>query len=246
MVLVIAVIGAIWSTAPAIAQTATTNLVPNNSLEQVSATNPNMPASWSTGRWGDHDARFTYRTTGRTGGRSIQIDMTRYVSGDAKWYFAAQPVNPGQTYRISDYYQATVSTSVVVAVTFTDGTVKYYGLRQASPASMWTEYVTTFTMPANAQRATVFHLLKTVGQLITDDYALTPYTAAATGFSRGIISITLDDGSKGQFTNGLPLLERYGMKRRPPDGTVSTRSASWPPVAGPTCASWMIMDDCCG
>src|SRR5688572_23060553 len=80
------VLAALYVSSSVDAQVGATNLVPNSSLERVSSTNPALPASWTTGRWGNLDARFTYRTTGRTGGRSVQLDITRYVNGDAKWY----------------------------------------------------------------------------------------------------------------------------------------------------------------
>jgi hypothetical protein len=39
------------------------NIIPNSSVETVSATNPLLPQSWNNTKIGDNDAQFTYLDT---------------------------------------------------------------------------------------------------------------------------------------------------------------------------------------
>jgi peptidoglycan/xylan/chitin deacetylase (PgdA/CDA1 family) len=56
---------------------------------------------------------------------------------------------------------------------------------------------------------TVFHLINAKGTLTLDDASLTAYTPV--GFNRALVSLTFDDGYESSYTNGLPLLQKYGF-----------------------------------
>ena len=66
-------------------------------------------------------------------------------------------------------------------------------------------------MPAGAIRAQFVHFIARNGWLQTDDYSLTEERAPA-GFSKPMISLTFDDGSKGYWDNARPLLKAKGFK----------------------------------
>lgn len=187
-------------------------LVPNPSVETVDSQNPQLPQSWGQSSWGTNTPTFTYPQTGHTGARSVKLTMSNYTDGDAKWYFAPQPVTPGAQYQFSDYYQSDVNTRVVVWIVKNDGTDIYLSLHPAAPTAsgQWQLYTDKFAMPFGAVTASIFHLLDRNGSLTTDDYAL--QTVAYQGFNRGLVSINFDDGWQSNYDNVLPLLNQYGYR----------------------------------
>jgi peptidoglycan/xylan/chitin deacetylase (PgdA/CDA1 family) len=64
-------------------------------------------------------------------------------------------------------------------------------------------------MPAGAVSATVIHLMYQNGSLTTDDFSFQPYQP--TGFNRPLVTLTFDDGWATHYTNGLPILNKYGL-----------------------------------
>ncbi len=184
-----------------------TNIIPNNSLETV---NGATPSQWLTGNWGTNQTVFSYLTDGHMGNHSVKIETTSYTDGDAKWYFTPQPIQAGGSYTFQDYYQSSITSQVVAAVTLTDGSTQYIYMKNANPASQWTGYTDFFTTPFNATTITIYHLIAGVGYLTTDDYSLTP--TAVQGFNRPIVTLTFDDTWESQYTNGMPILNKYGMK----------------------------------
>ena len=147
-----------------------TNLIANPSVETSS--NGTSPDSWLQGGWGTNTPTFSYLNTGHTGSHSIQVQMSNYTSGDAKWYFAPVAVTAGTTYNFSDYYEATVPTDVVVQLDNGSGTYDYIDMGDVAAATAWTQVSDSFTVPAGFTEATVFHLINSNGTLTTDDYNL--------------------------------------------------------------------------
>ncbi|QQR52312.1 polysaccharide deacetylase family protein [bacterium] len=183
-----------------------TNLVANPGFETASGT---TPANWSTSSWGTNTASFQYFTTGHSGSRSAKVTIANYNSGNANWAFAPQNVTAGATYQFTDWYKSTVTTEVDAAVTMTNGTIQYLYLGAVPASTSWAQVKMPFTVPAGAKQVTVYHLLAANGTLTTDDHSFGLYTP--TGFSRGLVTVTLDDGWTDQYTNGLPILQKYAM-----------------------------------
>lgn len=184
--------------------------IPNGSLEQTSILNSNLPDNWQTGTWGTNKTTFSYLNTGHTGSHSVKIAMSGRTSGASEWYYTPQQVTPGQTYKFSDYYKATVPTEVEVMINKTDGSVQYLTLGIIGASSSWYQFSTTFVMPAGAQTASIMHIIYNNGTLTTDDYSLAPY--APLKFSRPLISLTFDDGYSSYSTAALPAMKQYGYK----------------------------------
>ena len=183
--------------------------VENASVETHKPCNADMPARWFTDSWGDHQATFTYLHEGHSGGRSVKAEVTDYEDGDAKWFFDPIKLAPGD-YQFSDYYRADVETKVVAAIFMSSGDIQYIDMPDAPPSTDWLQYEAVFTMPKDADTATVYHLLSCNGYLITDDYHMTHYHP--TGFDRGLVTITFDDGWEENAATALPIMREFGYK----------------------------------
>jgi peptidoglycan/xylan/chitin deacetylase (PgdA/CDA1 family) len=181
--------------------------IPNSSVEQVS-NNPLFPVYWKTGNWGANRTEFAYLDTGYNSDHSVQAKITSYTSGDAKWYFKPQDVTAGKSYRFTDYYKSDVTTSVVVALVNSTGTTSYVRLKNAPPASSWTKYSDAIIVPSGIVKASVYHLISSVGTLTTDEFT---FQQIATEFSQPLVSIAFDDGYSTDYTEALPALRKYGL-----------------------------------
>lgn len=185
------------------------NLILNASLE--TNTNPNIPDNWAQGNWGTNTANFSYPVAGQDGTKAARIDMTQYTNGDAKWYFQDVPVTAGTTYTISDFYQSDQQTFLVARYLNTTGTYGYVELGLLGISPSWTNASATFTIPANIQSMTVFHLISSVGFLVVDNVSLIPMPTLPT-FTKGMVSLDFDDGWLSTFQNGIPILDAAGYK----------------------------------
>ena len=201
-----------YSLIPEIPPTPTiTDNVPNNSVEQISTINPSLPLGWKSSGWGTNSPTFTYITNGgHTGNAAVKTQITSYTSGDAKWYYDAQPVTPDSKLTFSDYYQSNVDSRVVVMFTNSDNSETYLDLKTAPASATWQQYSDNFTAPSTAVTMTVFHLISAVGYVITDDYSVTPHVVSS-GFNRPLITLTFDDGWESHYSAVESILQADNM-----------------------------------
>lgn len=184
-------------------------VIENPSVEIVDPNDSSVPENWSSNSWGSHTAAFTYLNEGHSGSRSVKVEVTGYVDGDAKWFFDPVQLEPGD-YVFSDYYRSDVDSRVILAVTTDTGDTKYIDMPYAPASESWTKYEESFTMPADGVTVTVYHLLSRDGYLVTDDYHISPYNYE--GFDRGLVTITFDDGWEDNTLTALPAMQLYGFK----------------------------------
>jgi peptidoglycan/xylan/chitin deacetylase (PgdA/CDA1 family) len=145
------------------------NTVPNFSFELPSSENPYEPDSWFPDWWGTLTPKFSYPVPGRTG-NGAQISITNYKNGDAKWFFVPQVVTPLHRYTFSDYYLSTAQTHIIVQFTLATGRFQYQVLGSAPASSEWKNFSASFTIPSNAVKVSIFHVLASDGSLSVDDY----------------------------------------------------------------------------
>ncbi len=184
-------------------------LVPNPSFETASAGNPTMPAQWQGNNWGENAASFEYLNEGHTGDRSVKVDVTNHISGDAKWWYEPISVTPGEEYAFSNFYRSSTSTRVLAWVVTDSGANQYIGLGSAPASNSWAEFHDTFTMPVNAVRAAILHVIESNGFLIVDDYSLT--LGDIQGFNRALVTLTFDDGWEANVHTALPVMQQHGF-----------------------------------
>lgn len=173
------------------------NYIVNNSFETA---NGNMPAAWYKNSWGTNTSQFSYENTGRTGTKSTKVTVSAYTDGDAKWFAEASAVTAGKSYLYRDYYKSTVATRVVVAFIDASGNYTYQEMAGAPVSSAdWMQYSSTFTAPASAVKASVYHVIDSVGSLTLDDTNL--YVALPTSTDPIIPNASLETGSASAPTN---------------------------------------------
>ena len=200
-------------------------LLVNPGLEAPDATSA-APAWWSAQTWTTTTTNppvvtFTWSSDAHSGKRSARVEVSGYTDGDSKWVPEPVEVTGGAYYTFSDWYKSSASTAISVYYeldtdtdTDADGLINghWANLFSGVPAaSEWTQYKTGFTMPPGAVRAQFVHFIARNGWLQTDDYSLTEERAPA-GFSKPMISLTFDDGSKGYWENARPLVNAKGFK----------------------------------
>lgn len=180
-------------------QTPGSNVIPNPSVEQVSGSDPNKPENWQQSAWGTNTPTFTYLNEGYTTNRSVKTEITSYTDGDAKWYFDPVAVSGNTTYTFKDYYKSNITTEAVVQYTHQNQSVSYQSLGNISASSNWTQSTHSFTTPATAVQATVFHLVAGVGWLIMDDAEL---YATNSGSQTIMASDTVTRSQSGRIISG--------------------------------------------
>ncbi len=152
------------------------NLVQNNSFEIADLNNPNIPQSWNNYKWGTSTATFTYPVAGQDGAKAARVTLASYVSGDAKWGFDPANVVENTEYQFSDYYQSDVTTRLVAAVGYLNGTTTYEELAVIPPSATWARVEASYLTPADARTLAIYHLISTNGTLTVDNYSLTDGT----------------------------------------------------------------------
>lgn len=162
-------VGDLWIDDVSVAETNPYNMVTNHSAESFTGSNPN---NWYTNSWGSNTAVFNYSTSAQDGSRSLQITVSNFISGEAKWFPDEIPVVAGKTYTFSNYYKSTANTVMMVGYKI-NGTYQYYDIATIPTNGNWTKYQINITPPANTTAVNFMHTIRSNGQLWTDNYSLT-------------------------------------------------------------------------
>lgn len=147
------------------------NLIANPSFEISS--NSTAPDNWTFSAWGGTTATSNYMTSGRTGTRSANVQVSAHSGGDAKWIHDFVAVKPSTIYNISVWYQSNVNTELDAAVRLSNGTTQYFYVGSVSASTEWREAKASFSTPQDASSMSIFHILYSIGSLTIDDVSLT-------------------------------------------------------------------------
>jgi hypothetical protein len=219
------------------------NLVTNPTIDRFSGRNP---VDWSRAAWGSLDARYSVAKPGQAGSGdgALQIRVTRYESGDAKWMFPAVTTVPGAQYDFGFSYKSNVPSAVVAEITMADGTHQYPSLGDL-PVSRaeWSEFHTSIVAPEGSAALTVYHLIATVGWIRSDTFTLVQATEG------GAAPTTVAEPSTaapagGAVANRAPVTTAAAPVVPVPDGTPTptpdaapaptTPATTTPPVVKPS------------
>jgi peptidoglycan/xylan/chitin deacetylase (PgdA/CDA1 family) len=141
-----------------------------------------VPRCWMRGGFGNNRPEFSLVPTGPGGTTASRLDMRDYVDGDAKLLpttdlgTCAPSVSPGSTYTIQARYTSTVPTSFAVQYRLARG-IWVFGVSSPEfpPAAEFTTARWTLPPIPEGVTAVSFGLSLTQnGELVTDDYSLTP------------------------------------------------------------------------
>ncbi len=186
-------------------------LVQNSELETV-GTEVENPANWSRGGWGNNNRTYTYPVTGASG-NGIEVSIANYVDGDAKWYFEPVVVTSGMQYVISDKYNSTINSDVLASYTLDDGSTSYE-LLETLPATggNWQTFSKTVTIPNNATKITLFHLISGNGSLTIDDVSIKGKQLYAN--TSQIQALQADGNEIGVHTKSHPMLTNLSLSEK--------------------------------
>lgn len=150
------------------------NLVANPSLETVGSPT-SLPRNWQKTTSGVNTTSFQYFSSGaHTGKRMVKTTVKSYTSGESKWMFDAVSVTPNTAYTFSTWYKANVATNLILRVIPTSGAERTITLQTAPIArSNWTQLSSSFTMPADVSKVSVYQAITKVGWVQVDDVSLT-------------------------------------------------------------------------
>lgn len=150
------------------------NLISNPSVENPSSS-ASIPANWAKGGYGSNTRVLKYPVVGFNSTKAIQVEISNYTTGDAKWFFNEVPITPGKIYTFSDLYTSNIPSIVDVRFKMADGTYKYKDVAFLGPTDSATSFKNVSVQiiaPDQAVSLTVFHLINKNGYLITDEFSL--------------------------------------------------------------------------
>ena len=147
-----------------------TELVQNSTLETAGVGGD--PLGWNRGGWGTNTRTFTYPATGFSG-NGAQVTVSDYVNGDAKWYFTPVGVTPATQYVVSERYNSTVQSELLLQFTKADGSFMYQFLRTLpSTGGVWQTVSETITTQTDVTEVTLFHTISGNGSLTIDNVSV--------------------------------------------------------------------------
>jgi peptidoglycan/xylan/chitin deacetylase (PgdA/CDA1 family) len=185
------------------------NLVPNGNFE--SASTGSTPVGWSKGGWGTNTRIFVFPASGSNGSNGAEIQVTNYVSGDAKWFFTPISLGSG-TYTYSDEYKSNIGSTITVQYQNNDGTFSYKDIKTLPAASQFTKVTVDFSVGANIKSVTIFHLIQNNGTLAIDNVSVVKKAETSGIFTTGAVTLRFDDGWLSQYQNAVPKLVSAGVK----------------------------------
>ena len=182
------------------------NLILNPSVELGTL----LPTNWLKWGYGNNTALFTYPALGIDGPKAIQLDISAYTDGNAKWYFDDINIPPGQAYRYRQNYISTVPTTLTARYRDSSGAYTYTLLKNliAKPAG-WIVDITV-SPPVWAVSMTLWNALSQVGSLKTDNFSLIEISLPS--FSEGMVTFSFDDGYRSIYEHAIPILDSAWIK----------------------------------
>ena len=145
LALIIGVLLSLNSSKIASAEISPVNLINNPSFENSNTTNT-LPLNWQKGGFGTSTFSFTYPVEGYEGQKAAKLAITKYTSGDRKWFFDDVAVKPNTKYTLVNYYKSNIKSEIDVRYTLTNNKQTYIDLlRLGTSLGEWKKAEVTFT-----------------------------------------------------------------------------------------------------
>jgi peptidoglycan/xylan/chitin deacetylase (PgdA/CDA1 family) len=184
------------------------NLILNPNFEQTDSFG--FPAFWKKGGWGNNVRNFIYPSDIGNGNKSITVNITKYTSGDAKWYF--NPISiPSGIYSYSENYISDENSFITAQFQNSDNSYSYKDLLKLPPVTSMSQTSVDFFVPVGTKNVTIFHLIDGIGYLSLDNVALYPKSESRGIFTTGAVAFRFDDGWLSQYTNAASKLSSSGL-----------------------------------
>lgn len=181
------------------------NLIPN---PELLSTGNIRPASWSRYSIGKNQSDLKYVTDSGEP-TYLQVSMSEYVDGEAKWQYRPQPVAPGQYYQFGVMYRSNTDSDIVAEYVLTSGERQFQTLQTLNPSPEWTHQSGQFEIPPGAQTMFLSIVLRSNGKVDTRAYTLQNISKSEpTYWKRPLVSFAFDSGKQSTYKNDIPLLAK--------------------------------------
>ncbi|HKU18146.1 MAG TPA: polysaccharide deacetylase family protein [Candidatus Saccharimonadales bacterium] len=183
------------------------NGLPNGGFEQTCSGNANAPAGWQAQTYGPDIATYAYTTDAHSGSHAVSITTTS-ENDEAGWTATDATPASNQRYQFSFWQKGTTYVYAYVTEALADGTTQDVSLMSApATGNSWSHYSDAFVTPAGVQSLKFTIATSGQGTIVLDDVVLNSLSdQTPSTFTKGMVSITFDDGSASQYTNALPIL----------------------------------------
>ncbi|MGV3526195.1 MAG: polysaccharide deacetylase family protein [Candidatus Sericytochromatia bacterium] len=185
------------------------NVIPNPGAEQAS---DGQVADWVSDAWGEQESAFSWASDGAYSGQKyLSVSSQNHQSGDAKWIFGAQRLEPDSWYEYSDVSRADGRNRLIQACRYPDGQRRFYTIGQSHASTVWQRNAVRFYSPAASDcELSVFHILDRSGYLHTDHHQLVK--VAPKPLKRPLVSVSFDDIYATAATTGAAELAARGWR----------------------------------
>lgn len=187
----------------------TNNLIPNGDFETVGLIG--VPAGWNKGGWGTNTRVFNYPVIGQTNSTGARVNITSYMSGDAKWYFTPIPITPG-IYTYSDQIITNATSTITAQFQNHDGTMTYKDLVKIPPSPELSATSIDFSVGTEVATVTIYHLIQSLSSLTIDNVSIIKKADPVGIFITGAITLRFDDGWLSEYENAIPKMNSVGIK----------------------------------
>jgi peptidoglycan/xylan/chitin deacetylase (PgdA/CDA1 family) len=183
----------------------------NIPTSDFSAGEYDKPNDWLTYHAGDNNAAFSYQQA--DDGNFVQLAVSDYKNGEAKWQYTPQTVQAHTHYQFSVEYLSNTSVPVIAEYVLANGTRQEQTITDLPPTDQWTTATHEFEVPADATTLFVSLPLRHNGTLSTRNYQLVDTTRPGSAtWQQPVVSLTFDDGWQQSYNYASPLLKQYGYK----------------------------------
>lgn len=181
------------------------NLVANPNITQLQGSNP---VGWTSDKYGDNQTQFSVVAGPNETSKALRVNIDEYNSGDSKWLMQTIPTAENQLVEFSLDYRSNQTADIVAVATDNDGDNRYLDMgRVVSTKSAWKTTRNSFVTPENTKSIQIAVILDQKGWVESSNYSV--MIGEPGKFSRGIASVTFDDGWSSIYSSGLPIFKQY-------------------------------------